>query len=35
MLRAEQLANEPALQHYHNAHRKGLGLPGLEVITNG
>ena len=27
--------NEPALQHYHNAHRKGLGLSELEVIANG
>ncbi|XOV85816.1 MAG: SRPBCC family protein [Pseudomonadota bacterium] len=23
--------NEPALHHYHNAHRRGLGLPELEV----
>lgn len=25
--------NEPALRHYHNAHRRGLGLPELELIT--
>ena len=24
--------NEPALHHYHNAHRRGLGLPELELI---
>jgi phenylpropionate dioxygenase-like ring-hydroxylating dioxygenase large terminal subunit len=24
--------NEPALHHYHNAHRRGLGLPPLELI---
>ena len=24
--------NEPALHHYHNAHRDGLGLPALELI---
>lgn len=26
--------NEPALQHYHNAHRRGLGLPILELIDS-
>ena len=26
--------NEPALQHYHNVHRKGVGLPELEVIES-
>ena len=25
--------NEPALRHYHNAHRRGLGLPELELIS--
>ena len=25
--------NEPALRHYHNAHRRGLGLPELKLIT--
>jgi carnitine monooxygenase subunit len=25
--------NEPALHHYHNAHRRGLGLPELELIV--
>ena len=25
--------NEPALHHYHNAHRRGLGKPLLEVET--
>lgn len=25
--------NEPALHHYHNAHRRGLGLPDLELIV--
>ena len=27
--------NEPALQHYHNAHRRGLGLPELALIGEG
>jgi phenylpropionate dioxygenase-like ring-hydroxylating dioxygenase large terminal subunit len=27
--------NEPALHHYHNAHRRGLGLPLLELMTTG
>tara|TARA_B100000519_G_scaffold201360_1_gene216687 strand:- start:178 stop:1377 length:1200 start_codon:yes stop_codon:yes gene_type:complete len=25
--------NEPGLRHYHNAHRRGLGLPELELVT--
>ena len=25
--------NEPALRHYHNAHRRGLGLPELDLIS--
>ena len=24
--------NEPALHHYHNAHRRGLGMPELELV---
>ena len=26
--------NEPALHHYHNAHRAGLGLPPLQIIND-